>query len=78
MKRESFSTFIARNARFIWLILLFFPPAAAFGAYSVTPHEEIWHDVLYSLFCLPLFGVWLLALFSCIFSFLVHRTLTHS
>ncbi len=39
-------------------------------AYGWTPHEEIWHEVLYSLLCVPIFCFWLIALFGCIISFL--------
>lgn len=74
VKTENRSTVLSRNARFMWLVLLFVPPGIAFFAYDVTPHEAIWHDVLYSLLCLPLFGLWLLALLGCVLSFLIHRS----
>ncbi len=69
------STVLTRNARFLWLVILFLPPGIAFAAYNVTPHEAIWHEVLYSLLCLPLFFVWLVAVLGCVISFLIHRTL---
>ena len=43
-------------------------------AYEWTPHEEIWHEVLYSLLCVPIFCIWLIALFGCIISFLSYRS----
>lgn len=70
------SNVLSRNARFLWLLVLFVPPALAFGAYTITPHEAIWHEILYSLLCLPLFALWLLALLGCVLSFLIHRTLS--
>jgi hypothetical protein len=78
VKSENESTFLSRNARFLWLVGVFLTPGVAFLTYELTPHEEIWHDVLYSLFCLPLFGFWLLALLGCILSFLIHRTLANA
>jgi hypothetical protein len=73
VKESNKSALLSRYARFLWLALLFFPPGAAFLAYQVTPHEEIWHEILYSLLCLPLFGLWLVALLGCVLSFLIHR-----
>ena len=58
---ENKTTFLSRNARFLWLGALFVPPASAYVAYQLTPHEEIWHEVLYSLLCIPIFLVWLVA-----------------
>ena len=78
MKQDHRSTVWARNARFLWLAALFIPPAAAFLAYELTPHEEIWHEIVYSLLCLPLFFVWLVALIGCVLSFLLHRTLARA
>ena len=78
MKNENRSTFLSRNVRYLWLIVLFLPPGAAFLAYEWTPHEAIWHEILYSLLCLPLFGFWLLALLGCVLSFLIHRTLANA
>jgi hypothetical protein len=78
VKAENRSTFLSRNARFLWLALLFVPPLTAFVAYDLTPHEAVWHDVLYSIFCLPLFGVWLVALLGCVLSFLIHRMVTRA
>ena len=78
MKLEHRSTVLSRNARFLWLLMLFVPPVAAFLAYEVTPHEEIWHEFLYSLLCVPLFFFWLLALLGCVLSFLIHRTMAHA
>ena len=75
MKNENRSTFLSRNARFVWLAVVFFPPAAAFLTYILTPHEQIWHEVVYSLICVPLFFVFLVALLGCVISFLIHRTL---
>jgi hypothetical protein len=75
VKNENRSTILSRNARFLWLAVLFLPPGLALLAYDLTPHEEIWHEILYSLLCLPLFGVWLLALLGCVLSFLIHRTI---
>jgi hypothetical protein len=66
---------LSRNARYLWLLVLFVPPGVAFAAYSVTPHEEIWHEVIYSLLCVPLFCLWLVAVLGCVLSFLIHRTL---
>ena len=73
MKNGRQHTFFSRNARFLWLAALFVPPGIAFGAYELTPHEEIWHELLYSLLCVPIFCVWLFALFGCVLSFLFHR-----
>lgn len=78
MKNENRSTFLLRNARFIWLFALLIPPAAAFGAYHVTPHDEIWHEILYSLLCVPLFILWLVALLACVLTFAIHRSLAKS
>lgn len=78
MKHEHRLNFLARNARYIWLFALFVPPAIAFAAYHVTPHEEIWHEVLYSLLCLPIFFFWVIALIACVLSFAVHRTLANA
>ncbi len=74
VKNENRSTVLSRNARFLWLALVFVSPGLALLTYDVTPHEAIWHDVLYSLFCLPLFFFFLLALLGCVLSFLIHRT----
>src|SRR5207245_11125067 len=68
------TTILTRNARFLWLGALFVPPLFAFLAYECTPHEEIWHEVLYSLLCVPIFCFWLIALFGCIISFLSYRS----
>ena len=76
VKAETRSSVLSRNARFLWLAALLATPAVAFLAYAVTPHEEIWHEVLYSLLCVPLFVVWLIALLGCVLSFLIHRTLS--
>jgi hypothetical protein len=73
VKNENRSTLLSRNARFLWLAMIFVPPGAAFLAYVLTPHEAIWHEILYSLLCLPLFFMWLLALLGCVLSFLIHR-----
>jgi hypothetical protein len=70
---QNISTILIQNARFLWLAALFLPPLAAFAVYELTPHERLWHEVVYSLICLPLFAVWLIALFGCVFSFLSHR-----
>jgi hypothetical protein len=75
VKNENRSTVLSRNVRFLWLALVFVSPALALLAYDVTPHEEIWHEVLYSLLCVPLFFFWLVALLGCILSFLLHRTM---
>jgi hypothetical protein len=72
------SSFFSRNARFLWLATLLATPGIAFFAYVITPHEAIWHEVLYSLLCLPLFFVWLVALFGCVLSFLIHRTMSNA
>jgi hypothetical protein len=69
------SDVLSRNARFLWLVVVFLTPLVAFLAYELTPHEQVWHEVLYSLLCLPIFAVWLVALLGCVISFLVHRTL---
>jgi hypothetical protein len=71
------TTILTRNARFLWLGALLVPPLFAFVAYQWTPHEEIWHEVLYSLLCVPIFCFWLLALFGCIISFLSYRSTAH-
>ena len=68
------TTILTRNARFLWLGGLFVPPLFAFLAYQWTPHEEIWHEVLYSLLCIPIFLVWLVALSGCVISFLSYRS----
>jgi len=73
VNNDNKSTFFSRNARFLWLAIMFLPPGVAFLAYELTPHEEIWHEILYSLLCLPLFGFWLVALLGCVISFLVYR-----
>ena len=78
VKAENSSSVLSRNARFLWLALLFVPPGVAFLVYEHTPHEQIWHDVVYSLFCLPLFGIWLVTLVSCVVSFLLHRSLARA
>jgi hypothetical protein len=77
VKNENRSTILSRNARFLWVAVLCFPSGAAFLAYNLTPHEQIWHEVLYSLICVPLFCVWLVALLACVLSFLIHRCLAH-
>ncbi len=77
MKNENRSTVLSRNVRFLWLAVLFFLPGMAFLVYSLTPHEQIWHDVMYSLFCLPVFFFWLVALLGCVLSFLIHRTMAN-
>jgi len=66
-------TFFTRNARFVWLGALFLPPAFAFAIYLLMPHEELWHDLLYSLVCVPIFFVWLVAVIGCSISFLNYR-----
>jgi hypothetical protein len=68
------TTIFSRNARFLWLVALLLPPLAALIAYDLMPHEKIWHDVIFSLLCLPIFGLWLIALFGCVISFLIHRS----
>ena len=73
MNSNNLTTVLTRNARFLWLGALFVPPLFAFLAYQWTPHEEIWHEVLYSLFCVPIFCFWLIAVFGCIISFLNYR-----
>ncbi len=75
MKGRNKLALLSRHARFLWLAVLFVPPGAAFLAYQLTPHEEIWHEVLYSLLCVPLFFMWLLALLGCVLSFSIHRFL---
>jgi putative effector of murein hydrolase LrgA (UPF0299 family) len=65
--------FLTRNVRYLWLLVLFLPPGVAFLAYNVTPHEELWHEIVYSLLCVPLFLVWLVFLVGCVVSFLIHR-----
>jgi len=67
-------TVLTKNARFLWLGALFVPPLSAFGAYELMPHEEIWHEVLYALLCVPIFGFWLIAVFGCIISFVSYRS----
>lgn len=74
MKHENRTNLLSRNARFIWLAALFLPPLLAFVAYNLTPHEEIWHEIVFSLLCIPIFFVWVIALISCVVSFLMHRT----
>jgi hypothetical protein len=69
------TTVLSRNARYLWLGALLIPPFAALGAYELMPHEEIWHEVLFSLLCLPIFGIWLVFLFGCIISFLFYRSI---
>jgi hypothetical protein len=78
VKNENRSTFLSRNARYLWLAIVFIPPAVAFLAYELTPHDEIWHEILYSLLCLPIFGLWILAVLGCVLSFLIHRTLARA
>jgi hypothetical protein len=67
------STVLTRNVRFLWLAALFLPPLTAYAVYELTPHDRLWHEIVYSLICLPIFAVWLIALFGCVFSFLSHR-----
>ncbi len=67
-------TILTRNARFLWLAALFVPPLFAFAAYQLTPHEEVWHDVLFALLCLPIFCFWVLAVLGCIISFVNYRS----
>ena len=74
MKRQDKSTFLSRNARFVWLGALFVPPTAAFFAYEAMPHEAIWHEVIYSLLCLPIFATWLISVCGCLVSFLIYRS----
>ncbi len=69
------TSFLQRNARFLWLMLLFVPPGVAFLAYDLMPHEEIWQEVIYSLICVPLFLVWTFALFGSVLSFVFYRSL---
>ena len=73
MNDEHRATLLSRNARYLWLGSLFLPPVTALLAYDLMPHEEIWHEVLFSLLCLPIFGVWLIALFGCVISFVIYR-----
>ena len=75
---KNLTTILVRNARFLWLGALFVPPLFAFLAYLVTPHEELWHEVLYSLFCIPIFCIWVVAVFGCIISFLSYRSTANS
>ena len=72
------TNFISRNVHLLWLLVLFVPPSLAFAVYRLTPHEEAWHQVLYSLLCVPLFVLWLLAVLGCVVSFLLHRMLTRA
>jgi len=72
------TTILTRNARFLWLGALFVPPLTAFVAYQLTPHEAFWHDLLFAVLCLPIFCLWLIALFGCIISFLSYRFTAHS
>ncbi len=67
-------TILSRNARYLWLGALFVPPLTALLAYDLMPHEEIWHEVLYSILCLPIFGAWLVALLGCAISFIIYRS----
>ena len=78
MNAENKTTVLSRNVRFVWLIALILTPGVAFATYELTPHEEIWHEVLYSLFCVPLFVFWMVALLACVLSFLLHRTLSNA
>ncbi len=75
MKGSNKSALLHRYARFLWLAVLFLVPGTAFLVYELTPHEEIWHEILYSLLCVPLFCLWLIALLGCVLSFLIHRFL---
>ena len=68
------TTVLTRNARFLWLGALFVPPLFAFAIFQMMPHEEIWHEVLYGLVCVPIFCFWLVALFGCIISFLSYKS----
>src|SRR5438045_9754659 len=67
-------TFLTRNARYLWLGALFVPPGVAFAAYQLMPHEEIWHEVLFALLCVPIFCIWLIAVLGCVISFLGYRS----
>jgi len=78
VKGSNKSAILPRYARFLWLGVFLAVPGTAFLAYELTPHEEIWHEVLYSLLCLPLFFLWLVALLGCVLSFLIHRTLSNA
>ena len=78
MSDISKTTVFTRNARFLWLGALFLPPLTAFVAYQLTPHEAIWHDVLFALLCLPIFCIWMITLFGCVISFLSYRSTARS
>jgi hypothetical protein len=71
---DEHKTLLSRNARYLWLAALILPALAALLAYEITPHEEIWHEVFYSLLCLPIFGVWLIAVLGCVISFVSYRS----
>jgi len=67
------NTILSRNARFLWLGAVFLPPVLAFLVYQLMPHDEIWQEIIYSLSCVPIFCIWVIALFGCVISFLSHR-----
>jgi hypothetical protein len=75
MKTEYRSTSVGSHARFLWLAGLLLTPAVALCAYDVTPHEQIWQEVLFALLCLPLFLVFIVALIGSTLSFVMHRLL---
>ncbi len=76
MKTRSDSNILSRNARFLWLAVLFVTPVVAFVAYGLTPHGKIWQEVLYGLLCLPLFVVFVVATVGSVLSFLMRRLVT--
>jgi len=76
VKNDNRSTVLSRNARYLWLAVLSSSRRGVSGLQR-DPHEQIWHEVLYSLLCVPLFCVWLLAVLGCVLSFLIHRTLAN-
>lgn len=73
---ENRSSFLSRNVRFVWLALVLLTPGTAWLIYDLTPHEEIWHEVIYSLLCVPLFMIFLFTLLAAVISFLLHRMLS--
>lgn len=74
MSSDFETTFFTRNARYLWLVALFVPALIAFGAYQLMPHDNVWHEILFGLLCVPIFCVWLVAVVGCVISFLSYRS----
>ncbi len=76
MRAEYRSTFLSRNARFLWLLALFLTPAVVLLAYDLTPHNNFWQQILFSLLCLPLLVAFVVALIGSLLAILMHHIVT--